>query len=196
MSWQKAEISDFIALEEFLIKHETECVAFSAWLKQKITSYSHIQKDFYIFLKKNKHNITEAVLITEYGLICPIIKKRKLWHIHELYKLSKLIQNVHNRLNSIMGLTNRVDTIEKIIKKRIKARVDYYLMYLNTNHSREIICPNNNIKILRAKPSDTFKLFKIQKQYELEEVYMDPLLFNENASMVFFRNNLRKEIIF
>lgn len=196
MSWQKAEISDLKALEEFLIKHETECVAFSAWLKQRIISQLHIQKDLYIFIKKTEHGISEAVLITEYGLICPIIKKRNPGHTHELYRLSKLILQVPNTLSSIMGLKHRVDIIEKIIGKKIKTRIDYHLMSLNTPYLIENHYPQNDIKIFQAKPSDTNKLFKIQKQYELEEVYMDQSLFNENASLAFFRNNLRKEIIF
>ncbi|MBN1798200.1 MAG: GNAT family N-acetyltransferase [Spirochaetales bacterium] len=204
MSWQKLELMDLGLLENFLIKNELECVTFSAWLKEKIISQAHLQRDLAVYINKNKNHlmgadsISEALLVTEYGMICPIIQKNSGVHPHRLQRLSYLIHQTPCALSSIMGLEINVKTVEKLLINRIvKSRVDYYLMVLDKAHFHDN--SNNLIKditIRKARTTDAAALFDIQKRYELEEVCLNPYLFDDNACLSLLKNNLRKEIIF
>jgi predicted GNAT family acetyltransferase len=204
LSWQKAEATDLGLLENFLLKHEIECVTFSAWLKEKIISASHLQNDLPIFINKNKNHIIgadsiqEAVLITEYGMICPIMKKREENQIHGLLSLSHFLYQTGSALSSIMGLTSNVEVIEKLLVNCVeKSKVDYYLMVLNKKnfHDQTISLPKDII-IRRARLGEAASLFNIQKQYELEEVCLNPYLFDDNACLAMLKNSLRKELVF
>jgi predicted GNAT family acetyltransferase len=204
LSWQKLELNDIGLLENFLIKNELECVTFSAWLKEKIISQTHLQRELSIYINKNKNHLVgadsihEALLITEYGMICPIINKNSVSVPYRLQRLSNLIYKTPYALSSIMGLEANVEIVEKLLINRIiKSKVDYYLMVLDKSHfQNNSFDINNGITIRRAKMSDAAALFDIQKQYELEEVCLNPYLFDDNACLQLLKNNLRKEIIF
>jgi len=204
VSWQKLELIDLGLLENFLIKNEIECVTFSAWLKEKIISQAHLHKDLSIYISKNKNHLVgadsihEAVLITEYGMICPIIQKNSSAYPHRLQRLSQLIHQTPYALSSIMGLEATVEIVEKLLINRIvKSRVDYYLMVLDKAHFHgNSFSLAEDITIRKAKTSDAAVLFDIQKLYELEEVCLNPYLFDDSACLVLLKNNLRKEMIF
>jgi GNAT superfamily N-acetyltransferase len=204
LSWEKLERKDLGLLEDFLIKNEIDCVTFSAWLKEKIISQAYLRKDFSIFINRNKNHIVgadsinEAVLITEYGMICPIIKSGGPLQPHRFLALSHFIHQVPVILTSILGLKDNVEIIERLLLNRdIKTRVDYYLMVLSKADFRgraEAVPPEINIH--KARISDAEILFDIQKQYELEEVCLNPYLFDDNSCFALLKNNLRKEIIY
>ncbi len=204
MSWQKLDKTDLGLLEDFLIKNEIECVPFSAWLKEKIISQTHLKKDFNIYVNRNKNHmvgadsIHEAVLITEYGMICPIIRTTMQAQPHRLLALSHFIHQPQVALTSILGLKENVEIIEHLLLNRsVKSKVEYYLMALHISNFREKtgVLPRG-IKIRKARASDAEILFPIQKQYELEEVCLNPYLFDNVACFNLLKNNLRKEIIY
>ncbi|RPJ07582.1 MAG: GNAT family N-acetyltransferase [Spirochaetaceae bacterium] len=202
MSWSKAELADFLDLQQFLMKHEALCVGFSAWLKDKIISTPHIRNDFTVFIRRNKKRIagedaiSEAVLITEQGLIFPLVKKRIPGRVHNLSELSRCIQTFPNNLNSVIGVSNSVDIIEKLVKQTVRSRVQYFLM-VTKGFPKNLKTPASirGVTIRDAEITDALLLFDLQKNYELEEVYLNPETFNETACYANLKNSLRKEII-
>jgi GNAT superfamily N-acetyltransferase len=204
LSWEKLEKKDLGLLEDFLIKNEIECVTSSAWLKEKIISQAHLRKDFTIFINKNKNHLVgagsihDAVMITEYGMICPIIKNDIRRQPHRLLALSHFINQAPVIPTSILGLKENVEIIERLLVNRgVKTRVDYYLMALSKAEFKGAnTAAPPDIKIRKARISDAEILFDIQKQYELEEVCLNPYLFDDDSSFALLKNNLRKEIIY
>jgi ribosomal protein S18 acetylase RimI-like enzyme len=199
----RAELTDLKDLEEFLIKNEVECVGFSAWLREKITSTPHIRNDFTVFIKRNKNHavggesISEAVLITELGLIYPVVRKRTTAHLHDLHELEHFFRESPLHNNSIIGLAHSVEMIEKLVREEIRARVDYHLMFLKNNDADPAPRPlPRDVKIRQASILDALALYDLQKSYELEEVYLNPEAFNDTACYAFLKNSLRKEIIY
>jgi predicted GNAT family acetyltransferase len=203
MGWVKAELQDFNDLEKFLIKKEVECVGFSAWLREKIISTPHIRNDFTVYIKRNKDHvigdetIKEAVLITDQGLVYPVVTKKPASEIHDLHELGQHIHQYPNHINSIIGISRGVDLIEKVIEQDIRTRVDYHLMFLE-RFSGDIDLPTlpRDIKIRQASLLDALSLFDLQKRYELEEVYLNPEVFNDTACYANLKNSLRREVIF
>jgi ribosomal protein S18 acetylase RimI-like enzyme len=202
MSWARAELVDFLDLQQFLMKHEALCVGFSAWLKDKIISTPHIRNDFTVFIRRNKKHIagedaiSEAVLITEQGLIFPLVKKRVPGRVHNLSELSRFIQSFPTNLNSIIGISGSVDIIEKLVKLPVRSRVQYFLMATDGfPRGLKPPAPIRGVSLRDADLSDALFLFDLQKNYELEEVYLNPESFNETACYANLKNTLRKEIL-
>jgi GNAT superfamily N-acetyltransferase len=199
--WQRAGLADLPDLEKFLIRKEVECVGFSAWLREKITSTPHLRNDFTVFIKRDKDHpagelaIAEAVLITEQGLVYPVVENRGVAHgLHELYHH---FTQYPPRINSVIGLARSVDLFCNLLRRTISARVDYHLMYLPGPANEAPVPPlARDVKVKRAGPRDIVALYDLQRRYEIEEVCLDPGQFNETACYAHLKDSLRKEVIF
>jgi predicted GNAT family acetyltransferase len=56
--------------------------------------------------------------------------------------------------------------------------------------------PLPDLEIVSASPEDADRLFEIQRDYELEEVFLDPSHFSDTICRTLLRNTLRKQIVF
>ncbi|MBN1523112.1 MAG: GNAT family N-acetyltransferase [Spirochaetales bacterium] len=202
MSWMRARLDDFNDLRQFLVKHEVSSVGFSAWLKEKIVSTPHIRNDFTVFIKRSKNHILgatsikEAVLVTEQGLVFPLIKHRPPARLHDLSELSHFMHGFPIGLNSVIGVTKSVETMVQCIGAGVRAQVDYFLMAIDCFPLSFIPpAPIKGIHIHKADAEDAMRLFELQKSYELEEVYLNPHAFNETACYANLKNTLRKELV-
>ena len=200
-SWTKAELEDLRDLEAFLIKQEEYCVGFSAWLREKISATPHL-RDFLIFIKRQKDHasgpeaISEAILITEQGLVYPVLHWMGDSLPHGYRELALRLQPLRQNLNSLIGPEPAVNMTEKLINMPLRASVDYYLMLCPLKNAiADITCPKD-IKIRQASVADALTLFDLQKSYELEEVYLNPQQFNDTACYAYLKTCLRKEIVF
>jgi len=199
--WQRAGLADLPDLEKFLIRKEVECVGFSAWLKEKITSTPHLRNDFIVFIKRNKDHpagdfsIGEAVLITEQGLVYPVIENRPAAHgLHELYHY---FSQFPPRINSVIGLARSVDLFCNLVRRPVSTRVDYHLMSLEPPANDAPVSPlARDVRVRRATLKDVAPLYDLQRRYEIEEVCLDPSQFNETACYAHLKDSLRKEVIY
>jgi predicted GNAT family acetyltransferase len=95
-----------------------------------------------------------------------------------------------------MGLDHQVRAIEELLSAQIYERIDYYLMtreYFNIQPPKSEL---GNLKLRQAISSDLFSLFPLQRDYEKEEVLLDPERFNATASFLSLQKNLRTELIY
>lgn len=200
-SWTKAELEDLRDLEAFLIKQEEYCVGFAAWLREKISSTPHL-KDFLIFIKRQKDHIqgpeaiAEAILITEQGLVYPVLNWQADPMPHGYRELALRLHPLRHSLNSLIGLAPAVAMTEKLINLPLRASVDYHLMLCPVKNPFVDITIPKDIKIRQASFADALTLFDLQKCYELEEVYLNPQQFNDTACYAYLKSCLRKEVIF
>jgi GNAT superfamily N-acetyltransferase len=203
MNWRKAGLVDLPDLEQFLIRREVQCVGFSVWLKEKITSTPHIRNDFTVYIRRDKDHetgadsINEAVLITEQGLVYPIVARRPPGHDHGLHELYHHFHRDPPHVNSIIGVTRSVDMICNLLRRPVRTKVDYHLMFLDALPATvRLPAHPRDIKIRRVGVSDVVALYDLQRRYEIEEVCLNPDQFNETACYAHLKDSLRKEVIF
>jgi ribosomal protein S18 acetylase RimI-like enzyme len=201
--WRKAGLADLPDLEQFLMRNEVQCVGFSAWLREKITSTPHLRNDFTVYIRRDKNHetgaeaIDEAVLITEQGLVYPIITRRPPGHDHGVHELYHQFRREPPPASSIIGVARSVDMIANLLRRPVRAKVDYHLMYLDRLPADVRCAPlKRDVKIRRATISDVVALYDLQRRYEIEEVCLNPGQFNETACYAHLKDSLRKEIIF
>jgi GNAT superfamily N-acetyltransferase len=201
VTWQRAGLPDLPDLENFLIRKEVECVGFSAWLKEKLTSTPHLRNDFTVYINRDKDHpagpeaIAEAVLITEQGLVYPVINSRPVVHgLHELYHH---FRQYPPHINSIIGLARSVDMFSNLLRQPVRSRVDYHLMHREPPaKDLAVSAPARDLKIRQAGVKDVVALYDLQRRYELEEVCLNPDQFNETACYAHLKDSLLKEVIF
>jgi GNAT superfamily N-acetyltransferase len=203
VNWRRAVLADLPDLEQFLIRKEVQCVGFSAWLKDKIISTPHIRNDFTVYIRRDKDHVTgadaidEAVLITEQGLVYPIIVKRPPGHDHGLHELYHHFHREPPQVNSIIGVTRAVDMICNLLRRPVRAKVDYHLMYLGElDRDTPLPAQSRDVKIRRATAADVTALYDLQRRYEIEEVCLNPDQFNETACYAHLKDSLRREVIY
>jgi predicted GNAT family acetyltransferase len=221
MSWHRIEPDELPALERFVRRHELSAVAAAAWLREKSPSAQLLRRDPEIYLRcsdraseinpegnsappagkqeTGKPVPSEAVIVTEYGLVLPLLEKSAPGR--DRHDLAALLQGCPRQIGSIMGLAHRVLEIERLLGKPVRTAVDYFLMDISAPDAMQAARAvrsgplPENVRIRQAQESEAIPLFALQKQYELEEVYVDKSRFSQLASFTYFKNCLRKEIV-
>jgi predicted GNAT family acetyltransferase len=147
--------------------------------------------------EEKTHNIHEAVMLTRHGSILPLLEKNLFQQSSPVlrYFLSSMT-NYMNRLYSIIGLYDDVRKIEGMLPEQASHHVDYYLMTVTED---TLISPDfisfRDMVVKKASPADAEKLFSLQRMYELEEVFIDPLKFNPKVCLSCLKDLLRKELV-
>lgn len=201
MSWHTATRQDLIYLKEFLIREELTCVAFSSRIREYFNSL-FLGSEIYAILI-NKHDqagrpkITEAILLTQKGLIVPVLSKDIPFSLHHDKNISVLFHRYRQKLNSIMGTFDSVQKTGELFEDIPYAQVDYYLMTQKLKGFPLNKLPSlPGITTRMALPEDAGRLFELQKNYELEEVFLDPSHFDERRCRSMLRKNLKKQLVF
>ena len=128
MGWKLYSPPDREELIEFLSKDEWGHVAFSSRLKE--TKESSTPQWIYIRRENSPGaRITEAVLYTQEGLLIPVFSRSAAPFRPELEQV--LFQKKpRKKLNTVMGLRNDVEVIQRLVKPARRAEVTYHVMIL------------------------------------------------------------------
>lgn len=193
MAWYPIVQRETRELLQFLRTREWTCVSFSSRLVNREGGGNRI---FVNRSADEDNRIVESLLLTPHGLILPVIDPTVFPLKRYRDELLPLLRASARGVHSIMGLDVQVATIESLLTSRVYERIEYYLMtreYFNIERPSE---EGGSLRVRRASVHDVRALFPLQRDYEKEEVLLNPRKFNSTASFLSLQKNLRREIIY
>ena len=132
MSWHTATRQDLIHLKEFLIREELKCVAFSSRIREYFDSLLPGSEIYAILINKQDRagrlKITEAILLTQNGLIVPVFSKDIPFSLHHDKNISVLFHRYRQKLHSIMGTFDSVQKNRERVLEKANARVGLFYL--------------------------------------------------------------------
>jgi len=225
MSWLQVKKKHKQALIKFIVKDEWAHVSFSEKLKAGQRGYTVIADysdasgrlpllNFRRFgpaaavdhsLKKSKPaSVESAVLFSQYGVMFPIFSEASLKTIG---KLETYMKGFRRNIYSVMGIKNDVVTAEKLLKLNPHTEINYYLMVLTkedfsktynshgVKDQSKIGYGTGKLNIKRAAVRDVKDLLPLERDYQLEEVIINPKNYNPKFILEAFKKNLAKNIV-
>ena len=115
--------------------------------------------------------------------------------------IGALIGEETRSLHSIMGVRRDVEVVQRSIAAETRAVLDYHLMVLPFDSPLNrapgpVDGTELGLKFRRARPRDLIALFPLQREYEKEEVLLDPSRFNSAAAYLNLQQHIKHEIIY
>lgn len=193
MSWYPAARREVSEVLGFLRIREWSCVSFTSRLINNEPGGNRILVHR---AAAEGSRITESLLLTGHGLILPVLAQELYAAEFYRHELLPLIRSYAHNVHSVMGLDNQVHAIEMILPAPVSERIDYYLMTREYFNIERPTTPRTPLKIRRAAASDVRALFPLQRDYEKEEVLLNPEKFNPTASFLSLQKTLRKELVY
>ena len=142
--------------------------------------------------------IDAALFFTSYGRIMPVLDSRFLFKQDDVGYVSKLAGNAIYLPTSVSGKTDAVDMfLERFSCGQRQQVVKHYIMELETGNFQMPHIPSQlKIRILRGSPRQLLPLFPLQKNYERQEVLLNPDAQDTFETFRWLKSILTKEICF
>ena len=107
-------------------------------------------------------------------------------------------RNLRRGLHSVMGPLREVRWVERNLPLPARVTVDYHLMGLERGDYRPPpeMPAIAGLSLRAAGPQDARALYPLQRDYELEEVLIEPGRFDPQACLAGLRKTLRSQIVF
>jgi len=187
MSWRPAGRRDLPAILEFLLRDEALCVPFTSRLLEGARGC-----DVY-FNTDARGGVSECILFTTAGLLLPVLAAENAGHDD----LAAVLRGLSPTVHSIMGVGRCVTGVEALLPLPPTTRIEYFLMTLPRASLRPLLPREpEGVVVRKADPYDAEALFPLQKEYELEEVVIDPAHFNDAQCMKLLKRSLRDELVY
>ena len=134
-----------------------------------------------------------AVMVTATGLVLPALGGAGSLPA----QFAAALAATHGQVYSIMGTGEDVRLVEEAVRRPIGTSVDYLLMTLDAGKLRVPgeAADTQELRFHRGSPTDTGRLFELQRGYEIEEVLLRPARFNADNCRRHLRQALRKELV-
>jgi len=185
MSWRQAGRRDMPAILDFLLRDEALCVPFTSRLRAG-------KRAFELYYETDDRGaIVDCVLFTTTGLLLPVLTSAPE------RGLTGLLGSLNGVVHSIMGVGRCVTRAEALLPVAPTTRIEYFLMSLQRAKRRGVLLPTDpRLRVRKAGPADAERLFQIQKDYELEEVVIDPNHFNDAQCLRLLQHTLKEEVVY
>jgi GNAT superfamily N-acetyltransferase len=180
--WRTSSAEDIDRLGSFLYAQEWNCVSFTAALQNRAYDAIHIHT--------NGAAVTAAVMLAPHGLLLPVLDPRA----------PVFPQDLARRLPTaltLMGTEASVCATERHLGRPPSRAVDYHLMRLTREKGWP--SPGNEggaVTVRRAGLSDLMGLYPLQRDYEKEEVLLDPTLHEPRICRAHLRRSLKEQIVY
>jgi len=193
-SWRRAVRRDMDPLLDFLLLDETSRVGFSSRFRKARKSH------LFFVNRPNGGPVRDAMLLSEFGLVIPVLASRERADA----ALRSLLSDLPCRVTSLMGTAGSVMALEGLLEMPPSTAIDYHLMAMTRPEfqlgmearkaaGREPA--GDSWAIRQAGPEDMELLFPLQKGYEIEEVALRPELFHELNCRGILKRCLKEEIV-
>ncbi|NOY08155.1 MAG: GNAT family N-acetyltransferase [Spirochaetes bacterium] len=209
MSWFQVRRKHKKSLLKFILHNEWAHVPFSERIRNSqhgttVIAYNGNSAGGSRKTDPENHQISSAILFSQYGIMFPIFNKS---YIKLNREIETYIRRFRMNIYSVMGTKSDVMTALGLLERHPNIEIDYYLMALDSddffkshgtlpgNSSPYLQEPFRELNINRAALRDAKHLFPLQEKYELEEVILDPKNFNPKFSLELLRKNLTRNII-
>jgi uncharacterized protein len=180
--WVAAEPADLQPLRSLLLSAEWTCVSFSAHLS--VGSYDDL------LVERAGGSVAQAILLGPRGLVLPRLDAAAPRPPPDL--ASRLPDAL-----TVMGTEESVAAVERAIGREASRAVSYHLMKLERPKGlageEE---PPHGLVIRRASPLDLRRLYPLQRDYEKEEVLLDPTMHVPHLCRANLRHALQSEIVY
>jgi predicted GNAT family acetyltransferase len=187
MSWRRATRKDLGSILDFLLRDEALCVPFTSRLRAGTRGCE------IFFDTDEKGAVAESFLYTSSGLLLPVLGKKETCRDG----LQDILRDLNPMVHSIMGVGRCVDAIEALLPVPPTTRIEYFLMTVGRYQLRPVLpAKSPAVQIRRADPYDADALFPLQKEYEMEEVVIDPSHFSDAQCMKFLKHSLKEELVY
>ena len=192
MGWIPLDKTDTALYLPFLMDKEYACIAATSRIMEWKNSGKR-PAPFYGYIHTDKQEKPDGLLFfTKEGLAVPFFGGSG--EVSNTFEPERLLDKIPSNLHSIIGTAADVEIVNGILRKVPKWNVDFKLMTaLPLEIPIKPVPPG--LSLHPAGPQDADTLFPLQKEYELEEVVLDPSRFNSRASLEHFRVTLRKQIV-
>ncbi len=186
MSWRPASRRDSPALLRFILSDEKRCVPVAARVKEP-------GRGFQLYVNADQAGaITDCVLFSAYGLLLPVFRSAG----RDGGQLERILRDLRPPVHSIMGVGEWVAEAEALLPLPPTTRIEYHLMAIEKTGYRPPRSRVARALVRPASPADAEDLFPLQKSYEMEEVVLNPSLFNDAQCARLLKKSLRDELIY
>jgi GNAT superfamily N-acetyltransferase len=186
MSWRSASRRDTAAILRFILLDEKRCVPVAARFKDQ-------GRRFQMFVNDDPRGaVTDCVLFSEYGLLLPVFRSAS----QDGGELARILRGLRPPVHSIMGVGEWVAQAEALLPLPPTTRVEYHLMAVEKSWYCPPTSRAGHARVRQAFPADAEGLYPLQKSYEMEEVVLNPSLFNDAQCARLLKKSLREELVF
>jgi GNAT superfamily N-acetyltransferase len=198
VSWKRAEAGDLPDLLELARAQEGRAVHFSSRLRSARAGGRPVlpsRLESTVLVHRLGAQATAALLLTSGGLLLPLLAPPGQAGIAapRFPPWRGLARNLH----SIMGPSREVRWAEGNLPFPARISVDYHLMGLDRRDYRppDQAPAREGLELREAGPQDARGLYPLQRDYELEEVLIEPGHFDPQACLANLRRTLRRQIV-
>ena len=195
MSWAKAERADLPRLLAMAREREWRSVPFSSRLRpSRADGKPALPSRLEATVMLDRAEGRAALLLTAGGLLLPLLAGPgqpeppfPAW------------KGLTRSLHSVMGPQREVRWVERGLGQPARLSIDYHLMVLEReDHLRLQGQPKplpQGLLLRKGRLGDARALYPLQRDYELEEVLIEPGHFDPQACLANLRSTLRGQIV-
>ena len=200
MSWKKAERADLPQLVALARQREWRCVHFSSRLRpSRAGAQAGLppRLEATVLLHQAGPQASAALLLTSGGLLLPLLSPPDGPGGETESPRFPHWRGLSRSLHSVMGPLREVRWAEKGLDLPARLAIDYHLMVLERRDYRpageQPALPG--LRLREAGPQDARGLYPLQRDYELEEVLIEPGHFDAQACLANLRKTLRRQLV-
>jgi GNAT superfamily N-acetyltransferase len=198
LSWKRADAGDLPGLLALAREQEGRAVHFSSRLRSARAGGrgglpSRLEAT--VLVHRFGSQTTAALLLTSGGLLLPLLASPGRGGI--VAPRFPPWRSLARSLHSVMGPSREVLWAEGNLPFPARVSVDYHLMALARRDYRppEQAPAPEGLELRPAGPQDARGLYPLQRDYELEEVLIEPGHFDAQACLANLRKTLRRQIV-
>jgi len=136
-----------------------------------------------------------AFFISSTGLAIPVFDMKFYTALYDSRSLGALVKKHGRSIQTIMGNKPSVEAVELMLARSNTVGIDYYLMVAHGTHEACIDSPPN-LSIKQASIEDTGGLIPLQRDYEKEEVLLNPDRYEPATTHAILRRSLKTQLVY
>ncbi len=199
--WKRLSKGGYTSFLRFIEPYEHFCVPMTSRISLAGKPAAGELKNADIFIYYSNSQAMAAVFAGNDSIIVPLFPKGTIPEAGQLANVLQGSKNIRKKYLTVMGELSSVRLLAALFKGRNSHSVDYKLLTADSAlitalpplKSREL--PLQDIKIKTAVSSDIDLLMPLRKDYEIEEVLLDPSTFNETACRIRFLDTIKTRTV-
>lgn len=194
MNWRPVRRLAYRRLIDFLKVDEWRHIALTSRLKKAGEVCFGSVSDGRIWLREKDGTVNGCLYISQYGVVLPVFKPEELTHQEERV-LRNLLLSRQSRIFSVMGMSNRVHFVEKLLGSS-PLEMANYRMLTHTPTAGDARIRDSSITVRTAGLPDLEFLWPLEKSYLREEVLREGHELNEFSTRRMFSRALQDQMIY
>jgi GNAT superfamily N-acetyltransferase len=199
VSWKKADAADLPGLLALAREREQRAVHFSSRLRPtRAGGHGALPSrlEATVLVHRAGAEATGALMLTSGGLLLPLLAfpASGLLAVPRFPTWRGLARSLH----SVMGPLREVRWAESNLPFPARVSIDYHLMGLaKADYRPPAPAPAlAGLTLREAGPQDARGLYPLQRDYELEEVLIEPGHFDPQSCLANLRRTLRRQVVY